>query len=215
MEPVANPAAPSPLRIDPARAVDGIDWASVFGQAGPVEIEVGIGKGRFLLAAAALHPEIRYLGIEWANEYLSIAESRAQKRGLANVRFVRADAKEIVSRGVPDRSVDAYYVFYPDPWPKKRHHKRRFFQPAIIDHLARTLKSDGRLHIATDHEEYWRVIEPLLDGHPAFSRLPGFGGDGFPLPSDAPLTNFESKYVNEGRGQHRGSWRRQASEAAA
>jgi tRNA (guanine-N7-)-methyltransferase len=90
---------------------------------------VGIGKGRFLLTAAAARPEVDHLGIEWANEYLRIAETRAGKRGLRNVRFVRADAKSLVARAIPDASVAAYYVFYPDPWPKKRHHKRRFLRP--------------------------------------------------------------------------------------
>ena len=186
----------------------GLDWERTFGRLGPVEVEIGVGKGRFLLAAAAARPEVDLLGVEWANEYLRIAEERAAKRGLSNVRFVRADAREVVCRAIPDRSVSVYYVFYPDPWPKKRHHKRRFFQAASVDHLARTLVPGGSLHVATDHDEYWTVIETLLDSHPFFVRLPEFGGEGFPLPADAPLTNFEAKYEVQGRRRWRGSWRR-------
>jgi tRNA (guanine-N7-)-methyltransferase len=156
---------------------------------------------------AALRPEVRFLGVEWANKYLRIAEHRASRRGLENVRFVRLDARELVCRSIPVSSVSAYYVFYPDPWPKKRHHKRRFFQASTVEHLARTLVADGWLHVATDHDEYWSVIEPLLDGDSRFERLPEFGGDEFPLPTDAPLTNFEAKYGLEGRSRHRGSWR--------
>ena len=196
------------LRLDPDRALAGLDWSEVFGGTGRVEIEVGIGKGRFLLATAALRPDHRFLGIEWANEYLRVAEERAGKRGLTNVRFVRVDAKELVARGVPDASVTTYYVFYPDPWPKKRHHKRRFFDLKTVEALARTLLPEGCLHVATDHEEYWSVLEPLLDGHPALERMPAFGGPDFPLSPDEPLTNFEVKYAAEGRGRNRGSWRR-------
>jgi tRNA (guanine-N7-)-methyltransferase len=198
----------SNLRVEPERALAGLDWAQIFGTAGPVEVELGIGKGRFLLAAAALRPEILHLGVEWANKYLRVAESRAAKRGLANVRFVRVDALDLISRGIPAASVRAYYVFYPDPWPKKRHHKRRFFQPGTPELLARTLLPGGTLHVATDHQEYWEVIASLVDAHPAFERLPEFGGPDFPLPVDAPLTNFEAKYRVEGRGRSRGSWRR-------
>jgi tRNA (guanine-N7-)-methyltransferase len=195
------------LRLDPDRLLESLDWVEIFGSEGPVEIEVGIGKGRFLLAVAALRPEVRFLGVEWANKYLRIAEHRASRRGLENVRFVRLDARELVCRSIPASSVSTYYVFYPDPWPKKRHHKRRFFQASTVEHLARTLVADGWLHVATDHDEYWSVIEPLLDGDSRFERLPEFGGKGFPLPTDGPLTNFEAKYGLEGRSRHRGSWR--------
>jgi len=198
------------LRLDPERAIESIDWAEVFGAAGPVEVEIGIGKGRFLLAAAEARPSVLHLGVEWANKYLRIAEARASRRGLENVRFVRADARELVCRSIPDRSVSCYYVFYPDPWPKKRHRKRRFLQRDCVDHLARTLLDGGALHVATDHRDYWESIEPLLDGHEAYERLPRFGGDDFPLPVDAPLTNFEAKYRIEGRDRLRGSWRRRA-----
>lgn len=203
--------AASPLRLDPERAVEGIRWEEAFGAARPVEIEIGIGKGRFLLAAAALRPDTSFLGVEWANKYLRVAEERAVKRGLGNVRFLRMDAREFVERAVPPDSVSAYYVFYPDPWPKKRHHKRRFFRPETVDAIARTLVPGGALHTATDHEGYWSVIEPLLDGHPALERLPEFGGDSFPLPTETPLTNYEAKYAAEGRPSRRGSWRRRRS----
>jgi tRNA (guanine-N7-)-methyltransferase len=198
----------SELRVDPDRAVERIDWAEVFGTKGPVEIEIGIGKGRFLLAAAELRPDVLHFGIEWANKYLRIAETRAAKRGLENVRFARVDARETVHHAVPSESVGVYYVFYPDPWPKKRHHKRRFFRPDTVEHLARTLVPGGYVHAATDHADYWEVIGEVMDGNAAFERLPEFGGDEFPVPVDGPLTNYEAKYGIEGRGRHRASWRR-------
>jgi tRNA (guanine-N7-)-methyltransferase len=201
-------ASASPLRLDPETSVDALDWRRVFGRDGRVEVEIGIGKGRFLLAVAQARPDVLHLGVEWSNEYLRIAETRAERSGLDNVRFVRGDANDLVRRAIPPASVSAYYVFYPDPWPKKRHHKRRFLQRANADAMAETLVAGGWLHAATDHDEYWAVIEPLLDGHPAYTRHPEFGGTDFPLPVDSPLTNFEAKYQKEGRRRHRGSWRR-------
>jgi tRNA (guanine-N7-)-methyltransferase len=196
------------LRVDPERILESLDWVDVFGKAGPVEVEVGIGKGRFLLASAAARPDVLHFGIEWANKYLRIAESRARKRGLRNVRFARVDARELVERSIPSDSVSTYYVFYPDPWPKKRHHKRRFIRAETADHLARSLLPQGKLHVSTDHGEYWEVIQEVLDGHPAFQRLPDFGDETFPIGPDLPLTNYEAKYRIEGRKRLRASWRR-------
>jgi len=197
----------SNLRLDPDRALEGVDWSLEFGGPGPVEVEIGIGKGRFLLTAATARPDVRMLGVEWANHYLRIAESRAEKRGLENVRFLRVDALKLLETGIPSDSVDCYYVFYPDPWPKKKHHKRRFFQPSTLDQVARTLVPGGCLHAATDHEKYWATIEPLMDGRDEFERMPEFGGEDFPLPPGEPLTNYETKYLVEGRKRLRGSWR--------
>ena len=198
------------LRLVPEFFVEGFDWAEVFESPGPIEVEVGIGKGRFMLAAAEARPDARYFGLEWANKYLRFAEARAVRRGLKNVRFARVDARELVCRAVPSASVAVYYVFYPDPWPKKRHQKRRFFVPLTVGHLARTLVPGGLLHVATDHSEYWEALHPLLDDHAAFERLARFGDVDFPLDPEAPLTNFEVKYAREGRQRHRGSWRRTA-----
>ena len=195
------------LRLDPDRLLQVVDWNEIFGSQGRVEIEIGIGKGRFLLASAEARPDVHHLGVEWANQYLRIAEARALKRRLTNVRFARVDARELV-RQVPSGSVTTYYVFYPDPWPKKRHQKRRFLQKESVDELARTLVPAGTLHAATDHDEYWAAIEAVLDPHPGFERLDRFGGDDFPVAIDAPLTNFEEKYLSDGRNRHRASWRR-------
>lgn len=199
---------PPALRIEPDLALRGLEWVQVFGSAGPVEVEIGPGKGRFLLAAAVARPEVHFFGIEWANEFLRIAEERTERRALTNVRFVRADARDVVCGAIPSRSVSSFYVFYPDPWPKKRHHKRRFFQTDTVDHLARTLTFGGLLHVATDHDDYWSWIVNLFVGHAAFESLEQFGGPTFPLSPDSPLTNFEAKYAVEGRNRHRGSWRR-------
>jgi len=195
------------LRLEPEQGVRLLDWGDVFGRTGRVEVEIGIGKGRFLLAAAEARPDVLHLGVEWSNEYLRIAQRRAARRGLTNVRFIRIDAAHLVAKAIPDDSVDAYFVFYPDPWPKKRHQKRRFLQRKNAVHLIRTLKLGGCLHVATDHDEYWNWIEEAFTPLADFEPLPAFGGPEFPLPIDEPLTNFEAKYAVEGRSRHRRSWR--------
>ena len=200
------------LRLDPESAARSICWSEVFGRDGEVEIEIGLGKGRFILAAAELRPDVLHFGIEWANKYLRIAEARTLRRGLSNVRFVRADAGEIV-RAIPDASVSAFYVFYPDPWPKKRHHKRRFLRQSNLEQLARAIRDGGRLHVATDHVDYWAAIEEVLSATPEFERLPEFGEPPFPLPVEEPLTNFEAKYRIEGRARNRASWQRRSRES--
>lgn len=196
------------LRIDPEAALDPERMRGLFGSGRRVEIEVGIGKGRFLLASAEARPDVLHIGVEWANKYLRIAESRAVRRGLTNVRFARVDAREMVELAVPDETISAFYVFYPDPWPKKRHHKRRFFRKQTLDHVARTLVPGGMIHAATDHSDYWEAIAEVFATHEAFDRCPGFGGQDFPLPVDEPLTNFETKYLVEGRRRFRASWKR-------
>ena len=202
------------LRLDPERILEVVDWEEIFGAPGRVEVEIGIGKGRFLLTSAEARPDVHHLGVEWANRYLRIAEARALRRGLANVRFARVDARELVRR-IPSNSVTTYYVFYPDPWPKKRHQKRRFLQQESVDELARSLVPSGMLHTATDHDEYWAAIQAVLEPHPAFERLDSFGGDEFPTAVDVPLTNFEAKYATDGRNRHRASWRRVGLKAPA
>lgn len=196
------------LRLDPERALRPFEWHELFDGTGPVEVEIGIGKGRFFLASAESRRETRFLGVEWANRYLRRVELGALRRKLDNVRFARVDAREMLHCAMPSASVTAFYVFYPDPWPKRRHQLRRLIRPDTADHLARTLIDAGKLHVATDHAGYWEAIHKVLDRHPALERLAAFGDACFPLPVEGPLTNFEAKYRIEGRPQFRGSWRR-------
>ena len=195
------------LRLDPERVTEPFAWSEFFPADQPVEVEIGIGKGRFLLEAAEKRPEINHVGVEWANKYLRFAESRAQRRGLENIRFVRIDARAMMS-SIPDRSVQTFYVFYPDPWPKKRHHKRRFLREDMATELARVFVDAGKLHVATDHDDYWEALQPVFDEHPEFERQERFGGAEFPLAEGEPLTHFEIKYAIEERKRHRASWAR-------
>src|SRR5262245_24525362 len=126
-------------RIVP-RAPGLLDWAAIFGRAGPVEIEIGSGKGRFLLAEAERRPGTLFFGIERRAEHLRLCAARVERRGLANVRVLKADALEVLWGLVPAASADAVHVYYPDPWWKARHRKRRLFSAEFVADAARALR---------------------------------------------------------------------------
>ena len=174
----------------------------MFGNGNPVQIEIGIGKGRFLIDAAQRYPGINFLGIEWASKYLRIARDRSLKRDLRNVRFVRTDAKEFVEFFVATSSVQAYHVYFPDPWPKKRHHKRRLFDRPFVAELERTLAADGELWLATDHLEYFEVIVASVEGSNHLVEIQPH------WPETA--TNYEAKYRAQGKPIYRGVFKRES-----
>ncbi|MBM3279474.1 MAG: tRNA (guanosine(46)-N7)-methyltransferase TrmB [Candidatus Handelsmanbacteria bacterium] len=185
------------LELDnPAEKDPVLDWAQVFGNGQPVEIEIGIGKGRYLLAAAGARPETNFVGVEWAAKYLRIALERGRKRRLGgNLRLVRADAREFVEFFVPAASVRAFHVYFPDPWPKKRHHKRRLINPAFLAEVARTLAPGGLLWLATDHEEYFAAMQEALATASRFRDAAAEWGE--------VKTNYEEKYLRAGKPIYR------------
>jgi tRNA (guanine-N7-)-methyltransferase len=199
-------AAPSPaLEILPG-SVDGpFRFADLFGRSAPVEIEIGIGKGRFLLQQAAERPGVDFLGLEWSLKHLRVAKERAERRGLRNLRLYRADARHVLQELVPDASVARLHVYCPDPWPKKRHHKRRFFAPPTIPHLERVLEPGGYLHVSTDVADYFGAIREALDGRPG---LRDASDPLFPLAAGEGKTNYEVKYLQAGRTIYRATYAR-------
>ncbi len=176
-----------------------IDFVKVFGRAGPVHIEIGSGKGTFLVNQAKAAPEVDFLGIEWAGRYYRWAVDRIGRWALANVRIIWADAGVFIGEHVADGSVDCFHIYFPDPWPKKRHHKRRFIQEGNLGQLLRCLKAGGHIRIATDHAEYFeqirRVIGAAGDRLAEIDFLPTAGADA----GEWVGTNFERKYLKHSR----------------
>lgn len=170
-------------------------WRDVFGNGNPVEVELGIGKGRFVIDAAQRHPDRNYIGIERATKYLRLAHDRSLKRNLRNIRFARVDAQEFIEFFVAAESLRAVHLYFPDPWPKKRHHKRRLFQDELLREVERTLEPGGHLWLATDHGEYFEVMREVLAGS---DRL-----DAVELEWEGVQTNYEQKYVSKGKSIHR------------
>lgn len=180
-----------------ADAESGILWKDVFGDEAPVEVDIGCGKGRFLMEAAQAHPEIRYLGVEKMARPFYICRDRLAKLALSNVRIVHADGQTFVARQVPAESVSVYHVYFPDPWPKKRHHKRRLIQPDFVHALALRLAPGGYLHCATDWEEYAQQMLEVLSAEPLLKN----SADGFAARPDwRPQTKFEARGLRLGHG---------------
>lgn len=171
-----------------------LDWAQVFGRRAPVDIEIGCGKGRFLNELAALHPERDILAVERAAKYHTLCCTRAARRGLGNVRLLRTTAEDLLYRLLAPASADRIFVLFPDPWPKKRHHKRRLMQPATVAAMAAALRPGGRLLVKSDHPAYGEVIAEVLASADDLTPLDpeeAFAG--------LPITGFEHKYRIEGR----------------
>lgn len=189
----------SDVVLKPEELAGPVDFIQVFGRSGPVHIEIGSGKATFLVSQAKAQPEASFLGIEWARKYWRHAIDRIGRWGLTNVRIVRADAPVFLRDFVPEGSVDCFHIYFPDPWPKKRQHKRRFVQQSNVELMLRLLKPGGEIRIATDHTEYYAQIKEVMVG---FSdRLEQIE---FPRPAGAREgeltgTNYERKYSKDGR----------------
>lgn len=179
-------------------------WDRLFDNEKPVEVEIGCGKGRFLINSAMANPEINYIGIERALRYFRIMKERVVRRELANVRLLRDDAVYFVERFIPDGAVSAYHIYFPDPWPKKRHRKRRLFNTRFLEEIERTLAAGGTLDFATDYVEYFEEIQALLEASDRLDVLGEIPERVRELGRD--LTNFETKYTAEGRAIHRGAY---------
>lgn len=175
-----------------------LNLREIFGADSPVEMEIGSGKGTFLLNRARAHPGHGFLGIEWANKIFQYAADRMARWGMSNVRLMRTDARHLVIHHLPPSSLTMLHIYHPDPWPKKRHHRRRLFQPEFVAAVATALVPGGRLAVQTDHAEYFEQIEQVLKTEPRLTAVP------FDVPeagvSEGRLgTNFEIKYLREGR----------------
>ncbi|REJ84015.1 MAG: hypothetical protein DWQ30_05860 [Acidobacteria bacterium] len=158
-----------------------------------LELEIGFGKGRFLLRRAAEQPQTSFLGIEIVSYYFRLVARRAARRGLDNLRVLHAEALYALAALLPTGFADAVHVYFPDPWPKARHHKRRLFDAESIDLLVRALKPGGAIFFASDHLPYAALVEQLLRSHP---RLEVESLEGWP---EGPRTHYEGKFEQQGR----------------
>ncbi len=184
------------LRLD--TAPDVLCWREVFRHDSPVEIDVGCGRGMYVIDAATARPDVNYLGIEVVPKPFYIACERVGKRDLRNVRLVRGDAREFFAERAPAASVSVVHVQFPDPWPKKRHHKRRVVTTEFVVNVARVLRADGRLHIATDIADYFDELLVIAESAGVF-RLVSEGS--YDANGDI-VTNFAAKYREQGRDMY-------------
>jgi tRNA (guanine-N7-)-methyltransferase len=176
---------------------------ALFGEPLQLEVELGVGKGRFLLEWAAAHPRVGLLGVERARAYLQLTARRVARSGLGNVRLAHTTAEDILFHCLAPGSVAAVHVYFPDPWPKTRHHKRRFFRPENVVRIAEVLAPGGLLRVKTDHAGYAAVIEETVRGEPRLEAVPADAAF-----EEVPATHFEIKYAREARAVSRFAFRR-------
>jgi tRNA (guanine-N7-)-methyltransferase len=174
-----------------------LDLARLFGRHAPKIMEIGSGMGETTARIAAAHPDRDYLAIEVHTPGVGSLLAQLAAQGLENVRVIQHDAVEVVQHMIAPSSLDGVHVFFPDPWPKKRHHKRRLLQAPFIALLATRLKPGATVHVATDWEDYARQILDMLSAEPALVNT----SDGFASrPDDRPLTKFERRGLKLGHG---------------
>ena len=189
-----------------------LDFPTVFRRAAPVILEIGFGMGDSTAAIAAAHPDIDFLGVEMHLPGVGALLRRIDAQRLTNLRVLRHDAVEVVETMLAPASLHGIHVFFPDPWPKKRHHKRRLLKPAFVEVLATRLTPGGYLHVATDWAPYADEILATLSVQPALEN----SAEGFaPRPAWRPLTRFEQRGLDRGHSVFDLVFRRNPSESDA
>ena len=183
--------------VEPATAL--LDFPAIFGRRAAVVLEIGFGMGETTAAIAAARPEADFLGVEMHLPGVGALLRRIDEQGLTNLRVLRHDAVDVVASMIAPATLAGIHVFFPDPWPKKRHHKRRLLQPAFVHELALRLAPGGYLHVATDWDDYAQEILATLT---AESLLENTAADFAPRPGYRPLTKFEARGLLLGHGVH-------------
>lgn len=174
-----------------------VDWDQIFGRQAPRFLEIGFGMGGATAEIARAHPQQDYLGIEVHRPGVGNLLKLIEQDGLTNLRLMTHDAVDVVEQMIADESLDGILIFFPDPWHKARHHKRRLIQPEFVRKLVTRLKSGGTIHCATDWENYAEQMLEVLSAEPALENT---AADYAPRPAYRPLTKFENRGLKLGHG---------------
>jgi tRNA (guanine-N7-)-methyltransferase len=178
-------------------ATQALDFDAVFGRAAPRILEIGCGMGETTAGIALAMPDVDFIGVEVHAPGVGSLLRQLAQHALANVRVVQHDAVDVVAAMIPPCSLAGIHVFFPDPWPKKRHHKRRLLKPSFVHELAARLVAGGYLHVATDWEDYAQEILATLAAEPLLENA---ARDFSPRPEYRPLTKFEARGIRLGHG---------------
>jgi len=176
-----------------------LDLDAVFGRRAPRVMEIGFGNGEALASLAGAHPERDYLGVDVFEPGIGRLLAAVAEQGLTNVRLLRGDAVDILRDNVPPRSLQAVLLWFPDPWPKKRHHKRRLVQPDFAGLVASRLEPGGLFHLATDWEDYAEHMLAVLEAEEDLENLAG-PGNFCSVRTERPVTKFERRGLGLGHG---------------
>jgi len=188
------------ILITPDDRVFTIDPPVIFGRRAPVEIEIGAGKGEFIIERAAEFPARDFIAVELSAAIARVLAVRCGRAGLDNLRVVRMDARTLVNLMLRDASVSAYHIYYPDPWPKERHVKHRLFKPAFVASLFRTVEPGATAYVATDVRDYAAEIFPMMEAAGFIRAVQAAPG--------ADRTGFARKYVAAGKAVFSASFRK-------
>jgi len=175
------------------------DFSKVFGRDAPLFVEIGFGNGESLAKMAVANPETDYIGIEVHRPGVGHLMLLLDQQGLSNVRIYSHDAIEIIEHKIADNSLAGLHLFFPDPWPKKKHHKRRIVRPDFVELLVRKLKAGGYFHAATDWQNYAEAMLAILSAVPRLNNISPTG-DYCERPEYRPLTKFEQRGIRLGHG---------------
>ncbi len=176
-----------------------LDFQSVFGNQHPVVMEIGFGDGQCLLTMATAMPETNFLGIEVHRPGVGRLLQGISEKKLNQIRVISADAMDVLTRHISNGSLTGIHLFFPDPWHKKRHHKRRLVQPVFADLIAQKLKPSGYIHLATDWQDYAQHMLAVFNHHPQFINQSA-SGDFFQQATVRPRTKFETRGLKLGHG---------------
>lgn len=175
------------------------DWDQSFDVLGRRVLEIGFGMGDSLVAMADQNPKDRYLGIEVHTPGVGKLLSEVDKRGIKNLKVFAEDAVQVLESAIPPQSIDLLQIFFPDPWHKKRHHKRRLIQPEFVDLMIGCLSAGGQVHLATDWQPYAEHMMEVLSSNTALTNTAGVGNY-IPRPESRPETKFERRGQRLGHG---------------
>jgi len=176
-----------------------VDWAAVFGRRAPVVLEIGFGMGDSLLEMARSEPDKDFVGIEVHPPGVGRLINNAGELGVTNLRVYMADATDVVTDCIPDGSLSRVQIYFPDPWHKKKHNKRRIVQPAFVEVLRKKLALGGLLHLATDWQDYAEAMLEVMTAAPGYCNVDEAGGF-VPRPDFRPVTKFERRGERLGHG---------------
>jgi tRNA (guanine-N7-)-methyltransferase len=192
-----------------------LDWRGLFGNDRPVVVEIGCGKGRFIIRSALDNPRLNYFGMERAGKFFSIMKQRVVRAQAGNILLLKGEADHCVRTYIADASVRAYHVLFPDPWPKKRHHKRRLVNDGFMREVLRTLVPGGCICFATDFEDYFRQMTEVSRACAGLREL--YCRVILPESADpeAAATNYERKYLMQGRPIYRAAYASDSGAACA
>lgn len=171
-----------------------LNFETLFERQADTVLEIGFGMGDSLAQMASENPRLNYIGIEVHRPGVGSLLASIEENQIDNIRIINHDAVEVLQQAIPNQSLDAIQIFFPDPWPKKRHYKRRLIQAPFVELLAKKLKSNGRLHLATDWKNYAEWIKEIMSASPDFSKLPD------DTPHQRPTTKFEKRGMDLGHG---------------